>query len=208
MIQIMLLIIYFSSCGNQNNMIEKEKAIDSFIEKNFNSYNNIYTELNELINERANLHINWYVEKLFRKWQVDSLIVFNKEKTKLYTTINTITNPWEDGSSDLVQSLYGVKIKGKWRVYLGNQNLIAMRGGYKANKYEPFTWEELSYVAHEQLFGSVLDFDKNGTYIERSNLIDKLVNPKDVCGRDYINGTEEEGFTKCSLDRNAQKSIA
>lgn len=196
---------FFSSCGNQKNMLVKEKAINSHINNSFKIYSNIYNELNDIINERANAHIKWYVEKLFRKWQVDSLIVFNKDKTKLYTTLNTITNPLEGGSSDLVQSLYGVKIKGKWHLYLGNQNLIAMRGGYKTNKYEPFTWEELSYVAHEQMFGSYLVFDKNGKFISSPDIVDKLVNPKDVCGRDYINGTEEEGFAKCTIDRNTKK---
>src|SRR5690606_12532150 len=99
-----------------------------------------------------------------------------------------------------------VKIGGKWHVYLGNQNLIAMRDGYKTDKYEPFTWEELSYVAHEQMFVSFIEFNKNGDLVVRPDLVEKLINPKDVCGRDYINEkTEEEGFVKCSHDRHSKK---
>ncbi len=196
---------FFSSCGNQKNMLIKEKAISSYIDKNFNSYKNTYIELNEVIKKQANANIKWYVEKLFRKWQIDSLIIFNRDQTKLYTTLNTFTNSWEGGSSDLVQSLYGVKIKGKWHVYLGNQNLIAMRSGYKTNKYEPFTWEELSYVAHEQMFGRYIKYTKNGIEINHIAL-EKDTGVRALTGKNLDEvESEEAAFIELTEYYNSRK---
>jgi hypothetical protein len=158
------------SCSMKNNQLIKEKDIQVYIDNNFHDYKEDYNGISDLIKVNANKKLIGYASQITRKWQVDRLIIFNKEKTKCFTTVNTITNTWEKGTSDLIKSLYGVKIKEKWHVYLGNQNLIAMRDGYKYDIYEPFTWDELSYVAHEQMFGRYIKYTKNRIEIDFDQL--------------------------------------
>jgi hypothetical protein len=163
--------------------LEKEIIIQNFISNNFNTYGNIHAEIeNSIKNKIKNLNKST-IAQIIRKYRVDNLLVLNKDSTKLYTTINTKTDINAIGSSDLIQSLYAVKIDGKWLVFIGHQNLIAMRDDYKYNKYEPFTWDEISYMAHEQMFGRYISIDKSGSLIINYDQLDKDTGVRELTGK-------------------------
>lgn len=168
-ILISILFMMTPSCSNNTKRIEKHNIISKYVSQNFDQYSTIHSEVNEIIKEMIKYKQKSIIDQIGHDYQIDSLMIFTKDQTKLYTTINTNFKEYR-GSNDMVQSLYGVKIGGKWHVYLGNQNLIAMRDGYKTNKYEPFTWEELSYVAHEQMFGRYLIYSESELTINYQNL--------------------------------------
>ncbi len=158
------------NCANSTSRGAKEQSVQEYVRKNWSSYSSIYLEITKEISKMKKENISSTLLNTLLDSKVDSLIVFNKNRDKLYTTLNSLSKPWEGGSSDLIQSLYGVKIEGKWHIYVGQYNLIAMRDGYKYDIYEPFTWEELSYMAHEQLFGRFIIFKDNGIAINYKRL--------------------------------------
>ncbi len=202
---ITLMSINCMSLNRNIDKIDKEIIIQNFISKNFNNYSNIHAEIENLIFIRIKNFNKTVTGQLFRQYKVDNLLVFNNDTTKLYTTINSKAGINEIGSSDLIQSLYGVKIDGKWLVFIGHQNLIAMRDGYKYNKYEPFTWDEISFMAHEQMFGKYLSFDWKGKLSINKNMVDKEVNPWDLGGTSVSEeGTETERFLRIWEFKNSQ----
>jgi hypothetical protein len=201
---ITLMSINCMSLNRNIDKIDKEIIIQNFISNNFNNYSNIYVEIENLINIRIKNFNKTITGQLFRQYKVDNLLVFNKDTTKLYTTINTKAGINAIGSSDLIQSLYGVKIEGKWLVFLG-ANLIAMRDDYKYNKYEPFTWDEISYMAHEQMFGRYISISDNGKLIMKSDIVEKYVNPEHIGGSSISQeGTEKERFLRLWEFENSQ----
>lgn len=193
------------SCQMKNSKFKNELVIQDFIRDNFDEYRHVHDTLNDIIENRVKMNFK-SAKSLISKtgFNVDKLIIFNKDKTKLYTTLNSINSVKAKGSSDLIQSLYGVKIEGKWLVFFG-ANLIALRDGYKYNKYEPFTWDEISYMAHEQMFGRYLDFDRNGNLIINNDAIEKAVDPENIGGSSISQeGTEKERFLRLWEFENSQ----
>ena len=58
-----------------------------------------------------------------------------------------------------------------------------MRDGYKYNKYEPFTWEEISFMAHEQMFDRYISIDKSGSLIINYDQLDKDTGVRELTGK-------------------------
>lgn len=183
----------------------KEIIIQSYIKDNFINYEANYDTLQSIIETRVKLkQKSCFFLFATVGYKVDELIVFNKDRTKLYTTLNSLYSSTAIGSSDLIQSLYGVKIDGEWHVYLG-ANLIAMRVGYKYDKYEPFTWDEISFMAHEQMFGRFIGFDWRGNLELKSEMVDKYVDPENIGGASISqDGTEEERFIRLTEFESSQ----
>jgi hypothetical protein len=160
-----LIIPFLLGCSPNSSGLKIEKKIQAYIAQNFEQYESIHQILIEEIEQGKKKFLYATMGQLYREYKVDNLIVFNEDNTKLFTTVNTIKDDGSSGSSDKIQSLYGVKIDGRWYVYLGKYNLVALRAGYKYDKYEPFTWEELSYVAHEQMFRRYISLDRKGNLV-------------------------------------------
>lgn len=192
--------------STNNYKLKMETGIQKYILENFNNYKSIHNEIEDMIDFNIkSLQVNT-TGLMFRQYGVDKFIIFNNDSTKLYTTVNAIAGIHEIGSSDLVKSLFGVKIEGKWYIYLGQYNLIALREGYKYNKYEPFTWDELSYVAHEQMFGRYVSLDWKGNLKVDVEKLEADVNPRHMCGTDFMNEeTPEIGLIKCYDDLISKK---
>ena len=184
------------SCGSLKN-IDYEENIHEYINKNYSTYSNIRKQLEDEVSFKIDHKLQDYIGLSFKTgFKIDELILFNTSNTKLFTTLNSLNSSQASGSSDLVQGLYGIKIKNKWHIYLG-ANCIAMREGYKYNKYEPFTWEELSFVAHDNFFRKYIAFDSKGRVIINHDKVDEYATPWNIGGTAIEhNGTEEENFIK------------
>ncbi len=204
---ILLMFLTFGfvwSCNKYSGQIENEGYINHFICDNFGQYKVLYEYITNYIHLKSNLRMEEFVEKQFLEWQVDSLILFNYDQTKLYTTINTRAAIWYGGTSDLVQEVYGVKVNGEWLIFLG-ASLIISREGYKRNVYEPFSWQELSFVAHEQLFSKFLTINNVKNKSFQSDILDKVVTP-DYLGGSLITteGDEKDKYLEYLRYRNSK----
>ncbi|MBK8627445.1 MAG: hypothetical protein IPN86_18320 [Saprospiraceae bacterium] len=182
-----------------------EKKVQQYISTHFHEYDDVREEVHKIINNGLQNKLMKYKSQINKTFfSTDSLYIFNPSRNKFYTTLNSINSINASGSSDLVQGLYGVKIQDQWYIFFGG-NLIAMRGGYKYDKYEPFTWDEISFMAHEQMFGKYLSFDWKGKLSINHELIDKEVNPWDLGGTSVSEeGTETERFLRIWEFKNSQ----
>lgn len=167
----------------KHSRVQKEISIQRYIFQNEITYDNVYKDISNEIDRMKKDSLKSTLLNFIHESKIDKLFIFNKEKTKFYTTLNTSARIYSHSTSDLIQSLYGVKIEGKWYVFLGHQNLIAKRDGYKYNKYEPFTWEELSYMAHEQMFGRYISVDKSGSLLINYDQLDKDTGVRELTGK-------------------------
>jgi Na+-translocating ferredoxin:NAD+ oxidoreductase RnfG subunit len=114
-----LIIPFLLGCSPNSSGLKIEKKIQAYIAQNFEQYESIHQILIEEIEQGKKKFLYATMGQLYREYKVDNLIVFNEDNTKLFTTVNTIKDDGSSGSSDKIQSLYGVKIDGRWYVYLG-----------------------------------------------------------------------------------------
>ena len=182
MIIFISVILIMNGCS-KHSRVQKEISIQRYIEQNERTQENIYNEISSHIQRMKKDSLKSMLLNFIHESKIDNLIIFNKEQTKFYTTLNTSAKIYSHSTSDLIQSLYGVKIDGKWLVFIGHQNLIAMRDGYKYNKYEPFTWDEISFMAHEQMFGRYISIDKSGSLIINYDQLDKDTGVRELTGK-------------------------
>jgi len=196
-------LFFLLGCGHLEKRIGIHLSVQKYTQENFKDYIEIYNIISNLVDNGVNLNINSYRAQLFHEYQVDSLFILNENKTKFYTTLNTNFKEY-GGSNDYIQSLYGVKIDGKWLLFLG-ANLIALRESYKYNKYEPFSWDEISYVAHEQMFGRFLSIDSDNNLSINSHLVETEINPWYLAGAHISDeGTDDERFIRLWNYENSQ----
>ncbi|HRD07468.1 MAG TPA: hypothetical protein PK037_07880 [Saprospiraceae bacterium] len=180
----------FCSCTDNNYNIVRHELTNYYVQQNFETYKTVYDELGKSVDDMVLRHIESVRGQIGNEYQIDSFIIFNKERSKLFTTINTSLKK-NYGASDLIQTLYGVKIKDRWYLFFG-YNLIAMRDGYKKDKFKPLTWEELSYMAREQFFRQFISFDGNSSLVIHEDALNKFINAENIGGtRVSANGTEE-----------------
>jgi len=201
---IILALLSILTCVSKNNRLSKEVIIQKNIELKFEKYKSVYLQMTNEIQTKISNRNKSVITQLFSDFMIDKLIVFNSDSTKLFTTINTLKRNNTKISSDLIQSLYGVKIDGKWLLFLG-ANLIALRESYKNNKYEPFSWDEISYVAHEQMFGRFLSIDSDNNLSINSHLVETEINPWYLAGAHISDeGTDDERFIRLWNYENSQ----
>lgn len=188
---ILLIYSFFHSCANFGYDIDNHKKMDEYVKNNFTSYESVYHELQNKIDDMVGRHVHSIRGQIGNEYRIDSFIVFNSERNKLFTTLNT-KNMNMSSSSDLVQNLYGVKIDDNWLLFFG-YNLIAQREGYKKDVSKVFTWDELSYVAREQMFPQFIGFDVNNNIIISDKAFHKHVKAEVIGGsRVSPEGSEDE----------------
>ena len=100
----------FCSCTDNNYNIVRHELTNYYVQQNFETYKTVYDELGKSVDDMVLRHIESVRGQIGNEYQIDSFIIFNKERSKLFTTINTSLKK-NYGASDLIQTLYGVKIK-------------------------------------------------------------------------------------------------
>ncbi len=146
-----------------------------YVKENFDSYSNVYVEVEEWLNAMITSNKKTVSHLIFySNFEVDELLLFNKDRTKCIGTINissVLSN--KAASSDDIRRFQGVKINNKWYFFMG-ATLVLPRDYYKYDMYAPLSFEELSYLARKEF---LLPFCKieNGQLIENHEAIDKYV---------------------------------
>ncbi len=97
-------------------------------------------------------------------WDVDRFIVYNKDTTLLYASLNRSKKQWKHATNDNISDIGGNKIDGKWHFFLLNNSLLIDRNLFKSNKYDPHTLSELSYIAHKEVYPKVVRWLLDGNY--------------------------------------------
>ena len=151
-------------CCSRNSSIKEKSIFDDFqkcsdyLQDEYTLYKDLHQDIYDTINmwKRDSLKS---VEFIFSRpsYFIDSVIIFNKEKNRLYANLIFIDNN-VNSIFDLINDLGGAKINNKWYFFRGSQNAID-RATYQDSIYSPLTFNELSYLARKNLSGA---FTKDG----------------------------------------------
>jgi hypothetical protein len=153
----------FFSCRNELNR-EYKDLVCSYSKDSFNKYSLVYTQANDSINNWLQDSLSITLSFFLNPWKLDSAICFNSDSTRLFTTLNRQQKGHKDGNSDNINELGGALIQGRWYFMLGASWPI-VREYYQDSIYAPLTYEELSTIAHKEVFPNHSIDPVTGKYI-------------------------------------------
>lgn len=167
----LIILLLFFSCSKQNN--KNEIFSIPFIEKKIIESKFIYNELLDSI-------ILWKYDSLLvskpyfvnERWKLDSLIILSSDSTRIFATM---LRQKKTVPADGLEDLAGVKINGKWYFFFWSSTIID-RATYQDSIYSPLTFDELSYLARQNL-SSAFYPDKDGKLKVREDFFDFMDDP-------------------------------
>ncbi len=104
---------------------------------------------------------------LLDKWKIETPILINANNDKLYCVILKQSTSFLNSNSDWMFDLVGAKINGKWYFFFGSSTVID-RASYQDSIYNPMTFDELSYLARENLSRSFYQDEKGNVKVLES----------------------------------------
>jgi len=167
-VTIFSIILSFYSCGGEI----KIDAYDNYLSDNYKNYEGIRASFIDSLKQ-------WKKDSLMSvsmvffddSWQVDSVLLFNRDSSRFYTTLNMSRKHNKGLSSELIKGITGAKINNKWSFVFEESRYIS-RKGYKTDIYSAMSFEELSYISHTGAMSRFLKVDKGGQYFIDYNEMD------------------------------------
>ena len=157
-----IVFIIFFSC----NKTENSNKIEIPYYNNFKNISKTYNEIGDTLNHWINDSL-LATKKIFfaKKWTIDSMVIFNSDSSRLFAYVMN-----KGRKSDYHYDLAGAKINGKWYFFFGSSTVID-RASYQDSIYSPLTFDELSYLARENLSGAFYK-DENGEVKVKESFFD------------------------------------
>ncbi len=193
----MVICISFASCTNKIDSINMNQlCIDKHLENCIDSnYTDVRKHIYNFINTLKDRESDDIMAIVYGyPYEIDPLIVFNKQKDKLYTTINISFSLIKTSEMDDIQTLYGIKLDSTWLFFLGS-HLYLKRDEYKYNKNDALNFKELSYLAHLYRF-EFISFNENGLMEIDNSYIENNVNLESFSNIIGSSGTGEERYAR------------
>ena len=156
--------IVLLGCGSDRSS-EVFDPYGGYIKNSFTEYADIYAQVNDSIaqwiTDSLSLSLHYQSKD---SWQIDSAIIFNTGRDLLFVTFNNSERRYRDSRLDQIRQLKGIKLENQWYFYFAGGVLALPREFYKADVYEPLTFEELSYLAHKELYPNFFFDKKDGSF--------------------------------------------
>ncbi len=151
-----LLFCILNSC--KQDFEGKENIIhrNNYLKNNFLNYKLVYENANDSILAWKKKSLSVVKSYIIYPNRLDSVLVFNKDSTRLYTSINTIDGKNLNAIFDYVDDFGGAKINGKWYFFIMGVYRPVRREDWQDSVYAPLSFEELSYVAYNTLFKTLV----------------------------------------------------
>jgi len=160
LVPILFLSISFGSCEDGINI----KPYGTYVSDNFKNYKEIRETLIDTLSQWKEDSLVCTSQIFFDDaWQVDSILLFNKDSTRLFTTVNMRRIYSGTGTSDLIDGIVGVRKYKRWFFHYGAHRYIS-RHGLKTDIYSALSFEELSYVSHTRAMARFFKIDKEDQY--------------------------------------------
>ena len=167
----LIILLLFISCSKQNNKIKS--FFNPYFEKKIIESKFIYKELSDTI-------LSWKYDSLMvskpyfvnDRWKIDSLIILSSDSTRLFATM---MRQKKTVPADGLEDIGGANINGKWYFFFGSSTVID-RATYQDSIYSPLTFDELSYLARQNLAGAFYK-DENGSVKVRDNFFNFMDDP-------------------------------
>lgn len=161
---VLIVLLFFSiSFGSCEDGVYI-KPYDQYISDNFENYEDIRKMLIDTLGKwKKDSLVNISFLFFDDAWQVDSILLFNGDSSRFYTTINVSSKHRKNATSDFIKGMTGAKINDKWYFHL-EENRYVSRHGLKSDIYSAMSFEEISYVSHTRAMSRLLKIDKEGQY--------------------------------------------
>ncbi|MGK0315820.1 MAG: hypothetical protein ACI86M_002052, partial [Saprospiraceae bacterium] len=154
----LIVSIGIISC-NQNRI--NINPYEAYVVENFDQYKHIRESLVDTLHQWKQDSLNCSSQFFFDDaWEVDSILIFNNDSTRLFTTVNE-KNLGKSSKSDMIEGIVGIKKHGRWHFHFG-ANRIIPRSSYQDSIYSPMTFEELSHIGHIRVMSRLLKVNKAG----------------------------------------------
>jgi hypothetical protein len=144
-----ILCVFSCEKSNTSNY-SMQHTRDEYIRSSFIEYKEVYESANDTLHK-------WITDSLVvakyitvTEWELDSVIIFNNDKTIFKTTINNVVAS-KNSISDCIYDFAGRKINDKWYFFFGS-TLYLTRGNYQTSIDTPLSFDELSYLAYKNKF--------------------------------------------------------
>ena len=143
-------------------VVRKEIAIRKYVEQNFSSYEDQYRILKDTITFWSSTYNSISASIYLNDWELDRLIIFNKERDKLIGFLSVVDTVSKDRYFDKYYFLRGIKDGQKWLFHLGHQTMLS-RGTHKVDAFHPLSFNETRVLAH--YYGSSFVKERNGVLV-------------------------------------------
>ena len=145
----------FSCKENNNNISYKDISISCISSA---EYKRVFQLANDSIKNWAlnNLGYYQYLEKS-KKYLLDSLLCFNKEKNKFVCCLLK-QQELKEGVADDMDYFYGTKINNQWYFFSG-ANVFLPRNMYQKDIHTPLSFTKLHEIALKEIYSGYLTND-------------------------------------------------
>ena len=152
------------SCDIGKNVYHQNDSLNGYTDKYFKNYHTLYHSANDSIAKWVNDSLAIIGCIYGNPVKLDSIFCFNKDSTRLYTTLNKRKENFKDATSDLILEFGGALIHDKWYFFFLSGSMVVPREMYKKDIHTTLSFRTLSKLAHKELHSKAFVFAKNGTY--------------------------------------------
>jgi hypothetical protein len=167
--KLLIIVFLFSSCRTITGPYRLDYATQ-YQRDNFYKYQSVYNQANDTVKAWINDTLEIGALYVLTQYQIDSAFVFNKDSTRLYSTINTKETVFKTSKMEGATEFFGAKVRGHWYFVLGG-GLAIPKNWYQDSLYAPMTLAEISYVAHTNFIQSRLLKKADGSYESNDAII-------------------------------------
>ena len=172
-----ICVLLLFACNRTINKEYAEDYVKLYQSANFDNYQHIYKIATDTFEVWVKDSLDIAGFGLLYPFRIDSAIIFNRDSTRLYTTINYDHSVFKDADADASNEFCGAKVNGKWYFIVG-AGLHIPRNWYQDSLYAPMTLDEISYVAHVNFHQSYLIRKANNEFEGDDNKLNAyLLNP-------------------------------
>jgi hypothetical protein len=149
-ILLILLQLLIISCNEKKDVLVNDiKLFQNHQRTNDKVYKELFKSVNDSLNVwiKDSLSITKFI--FCDEWQLSNIFIFNKDSTRIFTTIIDSRSRMKNDPSDNIYDFGGAKINGRWFFFFMGVSEPIDREYWQNSVYAPLTFEELNYVAYE-----------------------------------------------------------
>ncbi len=158
-----ITLIFLFSCSQKSKDDYEKYTEISMNQIGKSDYWRVYQQANDSIQSWVDNNFQSFSYQRVNNWRLDSLVCFNKKRTKCVMSINTRAIAYVESVQDGIDIFYGVKIKGSWYFFLGPAIIIS-REYYQKETDTPLSFNELHKIAMKEVFHSYLKRNAQGKW--------------------------------------------
>jgi hypothetical protein len=151
-----LLVLFISISCLENSRDENFILLDFYRNTNASIRQKLSIMANDSINKWIKDSLAITKALIFDSYKINDDIIFNQDSSRMFTTINVANTHQREIYADYILDFGGAKIEGKWYFFFMGVSSPVVRSNWQDSVYAPLTFEELSYIAYEWNFKTLI----------------------------------------------------